>query len=201
MIIYNENSGIKIDCDFLLQPPWSNWSFLFFNICQPQMAQRQFPKFFMQSFDNSFNSNYNSYVMTGSGACFLNLYWSINCIFLIIACVNRLGDFLKFLRTKFLAKVAQIFSNNFWLFWKMELFMSTDLKTFWAFFVENWATFYSNIWSHWLWLNCVCKFPHKLGKFHISWTNGCCYILNYLLNRLQELMLKNLQLKHGFVLI
>ena len=62
---------------------------------------------------------------------------------------DQIGRFLKFLATEFLAKVAQIFSNNFGLLWKMDLF-----TVFWATFVDNWATFCSNIWSHWtLWTN------------------------------------------------
>ena len=60
--------------------------------------------------------------------------------------VTRLGDFLKFLGTKFLAKVAQILSNIFGLLLRTALFTLTDLCTFWAIFGENWATFYSNIW-------------------------------------------------------
>ena len=36
--------------------------------------------------------------------------------------VTRLGHIWKFFGTKFLSKVAQIFSNNFGLLWKIELF-------------------------------------------------------------------------------
>ena len=63
--------------------------------------------------------------------------------------VTRLGDFWKFLGTKFLAKVAQIFSNNVGLCWKMELFTLNWCGYFLAIFCRNWATFYFNIWSHW----------------------------------------------------
>ena len=31
----------------------------------------------------------------------------------------------------------------------MALLWLTNVDTFWATFGENWATFYSNIWSHW----------------------------------------------------
>ena len=41
---------------------------------------------------------------------------------LLTTSVTTLGDFWKFLRTKFLEKVAQIFSNIFRLLWKMALF-------------------------------------------------------------------------------
>ena len=37
-------------------------------------------------------------------------------------CVTRLGNFLKFLGTKLLAKLTQIFRNNFGILWKMALF-------------------------------------------------------------------------------
>ena len=72
----------------------------------------------------------------------------------IIISVTRLGDFWKFLGTKFLAKEAQILSNNFGTLWKMELFASICVDTFWATFVENWATYFS-IWSHWS--SCCCS--------------------------------------------
>ena len=72
----------------------------------------------------------------------------------IIISVTRLGDFWKFLGTKFLAKEAQILSNNFGTLWKMELFASICVDTFWANFVENWATYFS-IWSHWS--SCCCS--------------------------------------------
>ena len=47
--------------------------------------------------------------------------------------VTRLGDFLKFLGIKFLAKVAQIFLNNFGIFWKLCTFY---IKLMWILFGE-----------------------------------------------------------------
>ena len=38
--------------------------------------------------------------------------------------VTRLGYFWKFLGAKFLAKVAQILSNNFWLLWKWHFYVN-----------------------------------------------------------------------------
>ena len=64
--------------------------------------------------------------------------------------VTRLGGFWKFL-----SKEAQIICNIFGLLWRMVLICKTEIYTFWVNFVENWATFYSNIWSQWLqiWFN------------------------------------------------
>ena len=49
-------------------------------------------------------------------------FWQLNSLSIpggeFVSSVTRLGDFLKFLGTKLCAKVAQIFSNNFWLLWK-----------------------------------------------------------------------------------
>ena len=64
--------------------------------------------------------------------------------------VTRLGHIWKFFGTKFLSKVAQIFSNNFGLLWKIELFTLNWCGYFLCNFYKNWATFYSNIWSHWV---------------------------------------------------
>ena len=82
--------------------------------------------------------------------------------------VTRLGDFWKFVGTKFLAKVAKKFATILGLLWKMAFLYKTDVDTFWASFGENWTTFYSNIWSHWTevqfltWLWTVfCSFQKK----------------------------------------
>ena len=69
--------------------------------------------------------------------------------------MTRLGDFWKFMRTKFLAKVAQIFINILDKYLatfldkceKWHVLCQTDVYTFWAKFGVNWATFYSSIWS------------------------------------------------------
>ena len=55
---------------------------------------------------------------------------------------TRLGNFLKFLATNLYTKVAQLYDDNFekHLLFKMWLLLGQ--------LVENWATFYSNIWSH-----------------------------------------------------
>ena len=44
--------------------------------------------------------------------------------------VTRLGDFLKFLATKFLAKEAQMIGNFFGLFEKPHPYVKTELATF-----------------------------------------------------------------------
>ena len=40
-------------------------------------------------------------------------------------------------------------------FEKHNLFSESVVTTFWATFSENWATFYSNIWSHCSWRTYV----------------------------------------------
>ena len=64
--------------------------------------------------------------------------------------VTRLGDLESSWWTKFLAKVAQIFSKIFMLLWKEHFLYYPHLDTFWAVFGKNWANFYSTIWSHWI---------------------------------------------------
>ena len=62
--------------------------------------------------------------------------------------VTRLGDFLKILVTKFLAKEAQNVAAFLGYFLKKTYsYVNTALATFWATFGKIWATFYSNIWS------------------------------------------------------
>ena len=63
--------------------------------------------------------------------------------------MTRLGDFWKFLATKFLAKEAQIICNFLGYFEIPHSHVKTALATFWATFGKFRATFYSNIWSHW----------------------------------------------------
>ena len=38
---------------------------------------------------------------------------------------------------------------TFWQSWKPLILSQTGVATFWATFGKTWATFYSNIWSHW----------------------------------------------------
>ena len=38
--------------------------------------------------------------------------------------------------------------QQFWAIVKIALLRHTDVDTLWATFGENWATFYSDIWSH-----------------------------------------------------
>ena len=63
--------------------------------------------------------------------------------------VTRLGDFWKFLATKILAKEAQMIGNFLGYLEKPYSYVKTALATFCTSFGKNWATFYSNIWSHW----------------------------------------------------
>ena len=60
--------------------------------------------------------------------------------------VTRLGDLWKFLVTKCVTKVAQLFG----LFCKTSLLCENCFGYFLAIFGKIWATFNSNIWSHWL---------------------------------------------------
>ena len=64
--------------------------------------------------------------------------------------VTRLGDFFKVLGTKISSKEAQTIGNFLGYFEKPHSDVKTALASYWATFGEkNWATFYSNIWSHW----------------------------------------------------
>ena len=62
--------------------------------------------------------------------------------------VTRLGGFLKFLATKFVGKEGQMIGNFLGNFEKPHSCVKTALATFWAALSKNWASFYSNIWSH-----------------------------------------------------
>ena len=77
--------------------------------------------------------------------------------------VSRFGDFWKVLATKFLANDWQLFG----LFGKNSLLCKTALATFWTTFGKIWATFYSNIWAHWLWPQ------KKFYSFGLSWSADC----------------------------
>ena len=48
----------------------------------------------------------------------------------------------------YLAKEAQMIGNFLGYFEKPHSYVKTTLATFWATFGKNWATFFSNIWSH-----------------------------------------------------
>ena len=65
--------------------------------------------------------------------------------------VIRLGEFWKFLLTIFLAKVAQKAANFLGYFVKPLSYVNTVVATFLVIFGNIWSTFYSNIWSHWMW--------------------------------------------------
>ena len=60
--------------------------------------------------------------------------------------VTRLGNFLNFLVTNFITKVTQMMSD---FFGRCFLRQSGEVN-FWAPFGTTWATFYFNIWSHWI---------------------------------------------------
>ena len=62
-----------------------------------------------------------------------------------IRSVTRLGYFLKFLVTKFQAKVAKIIGYFLEFFEKSHSYVKTAFATFKASFGYIWATFYSNI--------------------------------------------------------
>ena len=64
-------------------------------------------------------------------------------------CDQIWGDFLKFLAEKFVTKVAQIIINFLGYFKKPHSYVNTAVATSWETFRNIWATFYSNIWSHW----------------------------------------------------
>ena len=55
--------------------------------------------------------------------------------------MTRVGDFLKFLATKFLAKEAQMIGTFLGYFEKPHFYVQTALATFCATFGKNWATF------------------------------------------------------------
>ena len=62
---------------------------------------------------------------------------------------DQIGRFLKVLDNKILTKVAQIISNFLGCFEKPHSYVKTAVGTSWVTFGDIWATFYSNIWSHW----------------------------------------------------
>ena len=64
---------------------------------------------------------------------------------------DQIGRFWKLLVTKFLSKVAQIIGNFLGYFEKSHSFVKNYAATSWVTFGNFWATFYSNIWSHWPW--------------------------------------------------
>ena len=66
----------------------------------------------------------------------------------ILSRVTRLGDFQKFLMTKFLTKVSHIISNFLGHLEKPNSYVKTAVANSWVTFGKIWATLYSNIWSH-----------------------------------------------------
>ena len=79
-----------------------------------------------------------------------NFFWTIHlCRTLAYCSVTRLGDFWKFLVTKFHAKVAQIIGNYLGCLEKYQFEIKNRCVHFWATLWKIWATFYSIIWSHW----------------------------------------------------
>ena len=55
--------------------------------------------------------------------------------------MTRLGEFLKFLATKFLAKEAQMIGNILGCFEKPQCYVKTALAPFWATLGKNWQLF------------------------------------------------------------
>ena len=66
------------------------------------------------------------------------------------------GDFLKFLVTNYLEKVAQMFSD-FWVIFKRQFFSKNWRRHFFGQLSKKLGYFYINIWSHW-WLSFICSF-------------------------------------------
>ena len=63
--------------------------------------------------------------------------------------VTRLGDFLKFLATKFLAREAQMIGIFLGNFEKLNSYVpKICFGLFFGTFGKIWARFYSSIWSH-----------------------------------------------------
>ena len=62
--------------------------------------------------------------------------------------VTRLGDICKFLVTKFLSKEAQIFGYFLGYFEKRHFLCRNCFINVLGSFLEYWAIFKSNIWSH-----------------------------------------------------
>ena len=81
--------------------------------------------------------------------------------------VARLGDFVKFLPSKFPYKSVP----NIW--WLYELLKNTSLLSkqccvyFWAFLETFWPLFYSNIWSHW-WEGFLLSFSSSFTKIRMA---------------------------------
>ena len=80
----------------------------------------------------------------------LLLRMMIDVFFLII--VSQCDQIARFL--KVVGDITSIKSSpNYWqlfgLFWKPHTFVKTYVATSWVTFENIWATFYSNIWSHW----------------------------------------------------
>ena len=83
--------------------------------------------------------------------------------------VTRLGDFWKFLGTKFLEKVAQILSNNFGLLWKMALFMLNWCEYFLGNFCRKLGYI---LLQHLITLQRSWKMSNKF--FQIAASQVCC---------------------------
>ena len=86
--------------------------------------------------------------MPGRG--YLNAYTGNHNMFTMNHSVTRLGDFWNIPVTNFLTKVAQLLGNFLGFFEKHCLQVKTNVATFWITFGIISATFYVNIWSHWL---------------------------------------------------
>ena len=87
-----------------------------------------------------------------------------------VTSVTRLGYFVKFLATNFLAKVSQIFGHCWGYIENIPFEVITGMANFWATLDKHWATFYSNIWSHYPW-----PFFVSSAAFH------CCFLMLLLL--------------------
>ena len=61
---------------------------------------------------------------------------------------DQIGRLLKLQGDKKFTKVAKMIGNFLGYFEKPDSYVNTAASTFWTTFGENWATVYSNIWSH-----------------------------------------------------
>ena len=86
-----------------------------------------------------------------------NLY-SDNFVKVIRNSVTKLGYLWKALAKTFLTKVDQMFGNYWVQFWKHNIFNKNILDYLFIchFGRLNWATFYSNVWSHLYKLTSFC---------------------------------------------
>ena len=65
-------------------------------------------------------------------------------------CMTWWGNFWSFLPINIITKVAQMFVDFLGKCENYRFLSQTGEATFWATFGKTWATFYFNIWSHYV---------------------------------------------------